>query len=533
VHRAGQQRCRWPRGKYSPRSKGVWQRQVEKADGVQNLEISDPERQVLLSFTITANAAIGLAWATFLLGPYDAESMSTMNTLDEHILRWISFRKGQKGFLTLPEHWKPVIRQMILMFSDTHLVTGAAILIAGFAQACRLTIYHYVTVVYLGWLCSATHMATLTILRPYFRAEDNRQVLYWRLFAMTIVFGLLFAGLSLTGSSHWPVIHFSDFYEKGLTPVKMFYFDSPIACSWENGYLRAWPLDTILSICILTLGFISRLTRLFESSSQLCQRKLVDRPGHYLKEKISSCHSKLYCANQTRRPLSLGHRLLLHVMRITVVVIYVTARCVHDLYTAIFSELLWLTISMLWGLSKIFSYRNFSPIAAYENSWSFGQLLPMLLLALPLISIPELLADTKKPHEVADQADPADAPEQVSSAVALRPIKPASRVTTVNLESNASDVPLQNHPFLIRSPDHIYRYVGFYFLLVPWGGYVFGVFAYIVCQQWMGNLSAARSLLSPYEPVMMLGGIVYPLAWVLIIAPFSRLLRTDFNDPGD
>jgi hypothetical protein len=44
-----------------------------------------------------------------------------------------------------------------------------------------------------------------------------------------------------------------------------------------------------------------------------------------------------------------------------------------------------------------------------------------------------------------------------------------------------------------------------------------------------------HSLLNPYLGSAMLVGIVLgiSLTWLLIIAPFSRLLRIDFNDPGD
>ena len=483
--------------------------------------------QVLLAFTITACLTICLAWSSYLFGPYDAETNATMNVLDEQILRWLSLKRSNKGLATLPNHSKAVLRQMILILSDTHLVTGAAILLAGFTQACRLTIYHYVTVVYLGWLCSATHMATLTILRPYLRLPENRPVLRWRLLAMSVVWTLLFAALWLTGSSHWPLLGGSGYYVKGLTPLNMFYFDSPIVCTWRNGYIRTPSIDTILSICILTLGFISRVLKLFESSANACQRIFVDAPGSWLKRRIELYHSKVEAFGNAGRLVPKGSKMLLKVKRFSLLVIYINARSVRDLYTSMFSELLWLTLSMLWGLSKVFSYRRFSPVATFEQSWSFGQLLPMFLLVLPLVSLPELAAEARASEERRAETHKSSTTSEVAPLTAKQLVRPVQKVTTDKIESNQpTQVPSQQ-VYLFQRSESMYRYTGFYILLLGYAFPIYGVFTFLVAWQLRGHLSAARILLDPLlEGIIWVPLLFGPLfIWTFLVAPFSRLVR--------
>ena len=89
------------------------------------------------------------------------------------------------------------LKRFVLTFSDQQLVTGVAILVAGFANWCTMSVYELKMVVALAWFSSATHLATLDVLRGYFR--QNRVVRNWRMIGMVTIVLLLIAGLLLTG----------------------------------------------------------------------------------------------------------------------------------------------------------------------------------------------------------------------------------------------------------------------------------------------------------------------------------------------
>jgi hypothetical protein len=87
-------------------------------------------------------------------------------------------------------------RNFILTLSDQQLVTGVAILVAGFANWCTMTVYEMNMVVALAWFSATTHLATLNVLRAYFC--QNPVVRNWRMLGMVSIVLLLIAGLLIT-----------------------------------------------------------------------------------------------------------------------------------------------------------------------------------------------------------------------------------------------------------------------------------------------------------------------------------------------
>lgn len=89
------------------------------------------------------------------------------------------------------------LKKFILTLSDQQLVTGVAMLVAGFANWCTMSVYELNMIVVLAWFSSATHLATLDVLQDYFR--QNRVVRNWRMIGMLAIVLLLIAGLLVTG----------------------------------------------------------------------------------------------------------------------------------------------------------------------------------------------------------------------------------------------------------------------------------------------------------------------------------------------
>lgn len=83
-------------------------------------------------------------------------------------------------------------------------------------------------------------------------------------------------------------------------------------------------------------------------------------------------------------------RLFWRLSATSILAVYVALRPHFDLYGSLLSELIWLTFSLVVGFSKIYNWRLIAPFRAYEDTWGFGQLLPLLLLLLPIVSLPEI-----------------------------------------------------------------------------------------------------------------------------------------------
>jgi hypothetical protein len=105
------------------------------------------------------------------------------------------------------------VRQAILSLSDQQIVTGSAILAAGF-QGLRLggiDSYHFQTVIYLAWMSSSVHLSALSILTPILK--DRPVLRVWRLVGMLVLLVLLVIALIPTVSNDWGLITW-----KGINP---------------------------------------------------------------------------------------------------------------------------------------------------------------------------------------------------------------------------------------------------------------------------------------------------------------------------
>lgn len=67
-----------------------------------------------------------------------------------------------------PHFWSRVLRKNLLALSDTQLVTGLAIQFSAMIKHCELSVYHFRIAIILAFLTSITTLLTLVALRDYF-----------------------------------------------------------------------------------------------------------------------------------------------------------------------------------------------------------------------------------------------------------------------------------------------------------------------------------------------------------------------------
>ena len=101
------------------------------------------------------------------------------------------------------KRWSKVLERFILSLSDQQLVTGLAVLIAGFARWNEISIYHWEIITDLAFTSSNTHIATLVVLRRHFRERKNWWPRMLRVTFMVILAILLFVANVYTGYIQW------------------------------------------------------------------------------------------------------------------------------------------------------------------------------------------------------------------------------------------------------------------------------------------------------------------------------------------
>ena len=69
------------------------------------------------------------------------------------------------------DFWVSVIEKVVLGLSDQQLLTGLAVLVAGFWTHCSISVYHFAVVNDLAWFSANTHLTTLGLLDGFF--QDN------------------------------------------------------------------------------------------------------------------------------------------------------------------------------------------------------------------------------------------------------------------------------------------------------------------------------------------------------------------------
>lgn len=216
------------------------------------------------------------------------------------------------------------LRRGVLMFSDQQVVTGIAILSAGYSQLhCGLSSYHWQIIVYLAWFSSVTHLTTLTVLRQYFR--NNPLIRNWRAAFMLATVVLLGVALLPTANPVW-----------GRTPgVPAQCFFNALDPGWNYDHRTADSLhyssapSVYISLVVLSVSFVTRIITLFEKSSVFTTRWMRSKPGGLLKRWLCELN------NQARAS---GACFLWKLVHEILLAVYVMLKAIFDLHGSILWE---------------------------------------------------------------------------------------------------------------------------------------------------------------------------------------------------
>lgn len=140
--------------------------------------------QVLSAFLASAYLSLIVSIIAFTMSLIPPE---LTNHIDPNIFR---FKPRNSKWNSLLKKKK---KKTILSISDQQIVSGIAIILAGFIQANTISTYHWHTVVYLAWMSSMVHLTTLTVLRGHMPTSPVVRTI--RVIGMTILFVLLLTDL--------------------------------------------------------------------------------------------------------------------------------------------------------------------------------------------------------------------------------------------------------------------------------------------------------------------------------------------------
>lgn len=285
------------------------------------------------------------------------------------------------------------LERFILALSDQQLVTGLAVLIAGYTDRCSRSLYHFQIIAVLGWFSSTTHLSTLAVLRAYL--IDHPRVRDWRVIAMLAIFCLLAVSQVGTYSTQ---------------PNSL-----PVGCVFNSfapddlGFLNI--INLALVIVFLCVSYTNRTRRLYTFDPdwsvqdwfvEVLARSLIKRRNDVRElEKIVVTSPTLSKAEQgaTYRKLQQRRRWWKYCndwipnrsafSRRFVEIWYLN----QEMQRSFLSEILTLFFGVSYGIAQVITNRNDVPdtgLSGDQNAISFGQLIPLLLILLPVLAAGEV-----------------------------------------------------------------------------------------------------------------------------------------------
>ena len=191
------------------------------------------------------------------------------------------------------------MERVILSYSDQQVMTGLAILVAGYSQLARgsISTYHWQIMIFTAWFSSLAHITTLTVLRGYFRTR-NPKARVVRVILMLFTIVLLIGALVPTQKSDWLELpsepaqcyyqylnRYDEYDESWLNQLNQYddyLFVQPDYPSTIANRASFWT-----SVVVLVVSYLTRTIKLFSKSSDTVKYWVRTKPAERLKSTIT------------------------------------------------------------------------------------------------------------------------------------------------------------------------------------------------------------------------------------------------------
>ncbi len=182
--------------------------------------------------------------------------------------------------------WAEVVQAGVLIFSDTQILTGIAVLVSGYIQLpSGLGLYHWEIVVDLALFSSLTHLTTLTALRDYFRQRTTMAVI--RTICMGVNLALLVIAMVPLGYSLTRIAspaHAVCLFEFNIPRKRLRQMSgSPaLKCLGNPNDLNDFNTAFVaIAWTFLLVSYATRVIRLFPGSATRARKYLRSWPGNF------------------------------------------------------------------------------------------------------------------------------------------------------------------------------------------------------------------------------------------------------------
>ncbi|KIX93601.1 uncharacterized protein Z520_10779 [Fonsecaea multimorphosa CBS 102226] len=320
----------------------------------------------------------------------------------------------------------------MLSMSDQQLVSGVALLIAGFAKNTDITTYSMDVIAALAFQSSSVHLATLPLIR--YHLKDHMTALAIRFSFMIANLAMLaFLMIEQTSSQWWPNLYFtcafSDFTLKGATAVDILsQFVILILLCYDYGDAACALFGQADDRSILEFVF-NRKYRQYQIDKRPTQQDY-----HRAKALAIRANSKEKQSRSQVRDTLQDIRLM-------------ESFAFHEFFGSYAAGIMWLAFIQVYGIINVFKTRaEPKGSTGSMNAWGFGQIVPLVLLVLPLMAAIEAYddyKDQKASREATDSSSPT--PDVQNDAISIVSNK-ASTVSSEVPSGDQEDSPEQESP---------------------------------------------------------------------------------------
>ncbi|PYH34512.1 uncharacterized protein BO87DRAFT_358442 [Aspergillus neoniger CBS 115656] len=261
----------------------------------------------------------------------------------------------------------------IIAFSDMQLLTGYSLLISGFSQLrSGLQTFYWQVVIGLTWFSTITHLSCLTALRNHLYLHSSERT--WRLAAMAILCVLLAIGLGFTANYDWVFFGGGDEPNYGDAAICYIRIRSPLGQAFYT---------MLFSVLLITFSFVVRIVKLYRFLSVDIFTRARSRVKHWTYTSLRIVHD---WSDASAQPPSLKCMICYYPL----LAAKLSADLLVDGWASVFMEA---TVAYSWGIYRLIAtlQMTWKPTGFLNGSsdWTFGQVIAMLLLAGPLITIVE------------------------------------------------------------------------------------------------------------------------------------------------
>ena len=281
----------------------------------------------------------------------------------------------------------------LLSLSDQQLITGLAILVALYAKTCSISVFSFQVAVSLAYFSCCIHISTLTVLRDYFMKKQNRLLRNIRIAVMILLATILVISLFLSQSG--------TFHQRPNWQFSCAFSEFTFYISDGQKWLQAG--NTAMVVWTIASAYGAAFSEIIDKRFKtvignwyfwfvMSAAKTGDEKDELVKAVGEQrADVRIYLDAEYER---LGSRLSIRMALILAPYI------VEEFARSFLYKIIWILFYFTLAISNFFMLwvqQGYYKQGLYV--WGFGQLVPMFLLVLPLLSYLEMRSENAHARE--------------------------------------------------------------------------------------------------------------------------------------